>query len=218
MDNVIGVKGRGMQETIIIADDHPIFRDGMCRLIGDILPDARLIEAGSTDDVLAAVSTHGAPAMFLLDLVFPGMNPRETISDLRQQCPTSSIVIVSMLDDAATIEKIMEYGADGFIVKSIPAAEMIEAILAVRAGEFVVARPSVSIDADQLSDLADVMELTPRQREILALLSDGRSNKEIARALALSHFTVRNHISLLMRILKVHSRGLLAAKAATLLH
>jgi DNA-binding CsgD family transcriptional regulator len=62
------------------------------------------------------------------------------------------------------------------------------------------------------------MELTPRQREILALLSDGRSNKEIARALALSHFTVRNHISLLMRILKVHSRGLLAAKAATLLH
>ena len=201
MDTVIGVKGRGMQETIIIADDHPIFRDGMCRLIGDILPDARLVEAGSVDDVLTAVSTHGAPDMFLLDLVFPGMNPRETISD-----------------DAATIEKIMEYGADGFIVKSIPAAEMIEAILAVRSGEFVVARPSVSIDADQLSDLADVMELTPRQREILALLCDGRSNKEIARALALSHFTVRNHISLLMRILKVHSRGQLAEKAAALLH
>jgi DNA-binding NarL/FixJ family response regulator len=206
-----------MQETIIIADDHPLFRDGLCRLIGGALPDARLVEAGSMADVLAAVDAHGAPDLFLLDLVFPGMNPRETLSDLRQSCPKSSIVIVSMLDDSTTIEKVVEYGADGYIVKSIPPAEMIEAIMAVRAGEYVIARPNAAMTDDQVPELADVMDLTQRQREILELLRIGKSNKEIGRALALSHFTVRNHISLLMRILKAHSRHELAARAESLI-
>jgi DNA-binding NarL/FixJ family response regulator len=205
-----------MSETIIIADDHPLFRDGLCRLIGGSLPDASLIEAGTMADVLEAVDKRGAPELFLLDLVFPGMNPRETLSNLRQSCPKSSIIVVSMLDDAATIEKIMEYGADGYIVKSIPAAEMVEAILAVRSGEYVIARPNAAMTDDQIPEFADVMDLTQRQKEILALLRDGQSNKEIGRKLLLSPFTVRNHISLLMRILKAHSRHELAARADSL--
>jgi DNA-binding NarL/FixJ family response regulator len=195
-----------------------MFRDGLCRLIGGTLPDAHMVEAGSMADVFDAVREHGAPELFLLDLVFPGMNPRETLSNLRQSCPKSSIVVVSMLDDAATIEKIMEYGADGYIVKSIPAGEMVEAILAVRAGEYVIARPNAAMTDDQIPEFADVMDLTQRQREILALLRAGQSNKEIGRKLALSPFTVRNHISLLMRILKTHSRHELAAMADSLNH
>lgn len=207
-----------MQETIIIADDHPIFRDGMRRLMSGTLPDARLIEAGSMEEVHAATEAYGPPAMFMLDLVFPGMSPRVTLADLRQKFPKSSIVVVSMLDDETTITKVMQYGADAYIVKSIPAAEMIEAIMAVRSGEYVVARPNASADTGHVSDIADVTELTQRQREILALLKEGRSNKEIGRALALSHFTVRNHVCLLLRILNVHSRFELVAKAESLVN
>lgn len=202
-----------MSEKIIIADDHPVFRDGMTRLVGAAIPDAQLFEAGTMDEVLASVEAHGVPDIFILDLLFPGMNPRETLPALRQQCRKSSIIIVSMLDDEATIERMMAYGADAYIVKSIPAAEMLAALMAVRSGEYIIARPNLVSATHPMMDPADALDLTQRQREILSLISQGHSNKEIARTLALSPFTVRNHVSLLFRMLKVQTRFELAAKA-----
>ncbi len=202
-----------MSEKIIIADDHPVFRDGMCRLVSSALPHAQLIEAGTMEEVLAAVQAHGAPDLFMLDLLFPGMNPRETLPALRQQCRKSSIMIVSMLDDEATIDRVMAYGADGYVVKSIPAQEMLAALMSVRSGDFVVARPSITAMTSNVPGPADVMDLTQRQREILSLIREGQSNKEIGRKLSLSPFTVRNHISLLFRMLKVQTRADLSAKA-----
>jgi DNA-binding NarL/FixJ family response regulator len=201
---------------IIVADDHPMFREGLCRLLADGLPEARVFEAGTVDEVMALVEREGAPDLFLLDLLFPGMNPRETLMALRQRCPRSSIVIVSMIDDEATIDKVMDFGADGYVVKSLPADKMLEAIEAVRAGQYVVAKPSQLGLAIQSPDLADIMELSHRQKEILSLICDGQSNKHIGRELALSPFTVRNHIALLFRIFKVQSRAELASKASLL--
>jgi DNA-binding NarL/FixJ family response regulator len=203
-----------MTERIIIADDHPIFRDGMRRLIEGAMADIEVIEAGTMAEVLVAVEIQRPPDLFILDLLFPGMQPVETIPRLRQQCPKSSIAIVSMMDDEATIDRTIEYGADAYIVKSIPAADMLNALIAVRAGQFVIARPNIAGMTDPLPVAADIMDLTQRQREILSLIKAGQSNKEIGRALALSHFTVRNHVSLLLRILRVHSRSELASKAA----
>jgi len=205
-----------MTEKIIIADDHPVFRDGMCRLMSSALPDAQLLEAGSMDEVLELTEKHGEPDLFLLDLLFPGMEPRETLAKLRQRFPRSSIAIVSMLDDDRTINRIMDEGADAFIVKSIPAQEMIDAVLAVRSGQYVVAKPSIVSMTDAVPTSANVMSLTQRQLEILDLISAGESNKHIARKLGLSPFTVRNHISLLLRSLNAHSRSELAAKAESL--
>lgn len=205
-----------MAEKIIIADDHPVFRDGMCRLISAALPEAELLEAGTMDEVLALTEAHGEPNLFLLDLLFPGMEPRETLSMLRQRFPCSSIAIVSMLDDDRTINRIMDDGADAFIVKSIPAQEMVEAVMAVRAGQYVVAKPSIVSLTDAVPTSANVLSLTQRQIEILQLISTGESNKHIARKLGLSPFTVRNHISLLLRSLNAHSRAELAAKAESL--
>lgn len=200
-------------EKIIVADDHPLFRDGLCRLLGMTLPDADIAEAGSVDEVLGLVETGGAPSLFLLDLLFPGMNPRETLRALRQRCPRSSIIIVSMIEDEATIEKVMDFGADGYIVKSIPGTEMVEAIMAVRGGSYVVARPAIGGGGKALPDMSDIMELTARQREILGLIAAGKSTKQIGRDLDLSPFTVRNHISLLLRAYKVKTRAELARKA-----
>ncbi len=202
-----------MTEKIIIADDHPVFRDGMTRLVGSALPEAQLFEAGTMDEVLDSVEAYGVPDIFILDLLFPGMNPRETLPALRQQCRKSSIIIVSMLDDEATIERMMAYGADAYIVKSIPAPEMLAALMSVRSGEYVIARPNLVSTTHPMMDPADALDLTQRQREILSLISQGHSNKEIARTLALSPFTVRNHVSLLFRMLKVQTRFELAAKA-----
>lgn len=142
------------------------------------------------DDVLAAVHGHGAPDLFLLDLLFPGMNPRETLPALRQLCPKSSIMIVSMPDDAATIDQIMGFGADGYAVKSIAASDMVAALMAVRSGDFMIARPTIAATINTILGPADLMDLTQRQREILSLVREGLSNKEIGRTLALSPFTV----------------------------
>lgn len=199
---------------IIVADDHPMFREGLCHLLAGRLPDAEIFEAGTVDEVFALIKREGSPELFLLDLLFPGMNPRETLKSLRQSCPNSSIIIVSMIEDDTTIEKVMAFGADGYVVKSLSAEEMIAAIDAVRAGQYIVAKPPQSGLVPQSPELADIMELSQRQKEILALICAGQSNKHIGRELALSPFTVRNHIAVLFRIFRVQSRTELASKAS----
>ena len=201
-------------DKIIVADDHPMFRDGLCRLLNDRMPEAQISEAGSVAEVFELIDSDGAPDLFLLDLLFPGMNPRETLKTLRKTCPKSSIIIVSMIEEESTIEKVMDFGADGYIVKSIGAAEMMEAVEAVFAGQYVVAKPAQTGLTAYLPEISDIMELSFRQKEILTLISAGKSNKHIGRELSLSPFTVRNHISQLFRIFKVQTRVELADKAA----
>jgi DNA-binding NarL/FixJ family response regulator len=185
-------------------------------MIAAVLPDAAVTEAGSMQEVQSAMARDGAPDMFVLDLLFPGMDPVETLPALRQQCPKASIVIVSMLDDEAVIDRVMSAGADGYIAKSIPAAEIQQAILDVRAGRYVVAKPGQSAQSEWQPDPIALLHFTQRQREILDMISFGRSNKEIGRKLGLSHFTVRNHVSLLLRTFNAKSRTELKAKAETL--
>lgn len=104
-----------MTSRILIADDHPVFRDGMCRLIAAAFPAAELLEAGTMDEVLSLAAAGPAPDVFVLDLLFPGMNPPETLPQLRQQFPTSSLIVVSMLDDDATIRRVSVLGIDGYV-------------------------------------------------------------------------------------------------------
>lgn len=205
-----------MAEKIIIADDHPMFRDGMSQLVSSALPEARLFEAGTMDEVRAHAESLKTPDMFILDLLFPGMNPPATLEDLRQAHPMASIVIVSMLDDARTIDQVMATGIDGFIVKSVAPAKMLDALLSVRAGQYVIARPSLAELTETAPSAIDVKQLTLPQIEILAMISAGHSNKQIARKLDLSHFTVRNHISLLMRNFNTHSRAVLIERAVSI--
>lgn len=195
------------QETILIADDHPVFRVGLCNLIATALPKARLIEAHSTDEVIDSIKQFGQPSLLVLDYVFPGLDPNSTLGTLRQLAPRTSIIVISMLEDEKIVELIIDQGADSFISKSIPADEMLAALMAVRAGEFVVKRGECAQPSGNFRVLPLNTEFSARQNQIMDLLRQGKTNKQIARELDLSPFTVRNHLSRIMQALGVSKRS-----------
>lgn len=196
-----------METEIVIADDHPVFRDGLRRLVQRTFSGANVREAGTFESVLS-LAGETAPHLFVLDLHFPGFDVHDGIATLRRKCPTSSMLVVSMADDDATIDQVLAAGADGFVSKAVHPARMSEAFRMVLNGEMVrLATPGGDPDLD--SEQKPV--LTLRQKEVLHLLTLGMSNKEIARMMGISPFTVRVHVTSVLRSLGVATRAAAAA-------
>lgn len=187
-------------EKIIVADDHPVFRDGLATLLTQTFPHAEIATTDTFDDALElARSQQGGASMFILDLFFARHSIKQALPALRREFPSSSIVVVSMADDKTTIDDVIACGVNGFINKAVSPQVLTEALSCVREGDVVIQLPPV--------DLAISPSLTDRQSEVLRLIAEGKSNKEIAIDLGISPFTVRIHVSALFRTLGVTTRA-----------
>jgi len=196
---------------IIVADDHPLFREAMVNTVRRILPEARLEEAGSLADVLRLASMGETPDTLILDLRFPGLTCIGRLAELRRQLQRTTLIVVSIVDDPEVICAVMAAGVDGFIGKSVSPEAIGAAILAIRDGEVVVDYAPSGL-LPQLEAPSELEQLTHRQQDVLRLIAQGKTNKEIARALDISPFTVRIHVSSLLKTLNVPTRTAAAVK------
>jgi DNA-binding NarL/FixJ family response regulator len=207
-------RARG-QETVaeryrfVIADDHPLFRGALRAAVSGPHADAEIAEAGSFDEVSGLLERDSDVDLVLLDLAMPGVRGFSGLMYLRAQYPGVPVVIVSASDDPAVIRRCMDFGASGFIPKTLPVEAMRGAIATVLTGG-VWTPPDVdlasSADAETAAVLARLQTLTPQQVRVLMMLSEGLLNKQIAYELDVSEATVKAHVSAILQKLGVESR------------
>jgi DNA-binding NarL/FixJ family response regulator len=195
---------------VLVADDHAIFRQGLRVVLGDLDPAAEILEAADFGEALAVA--EGAPDLSLLlaDLRMPQMDGFEGLRALRRLLPRTPIMVLSASEEAADLFRALESGASGYLPKSAAAPVIVDALRLVLAGGVYVPRELVSGAGKPLPQPEASVDrggaLTPRQHEVLALIADGHSNKEIAYRLGTSEGTVKAHITAIMRALRVRNR------------
>ena len=197
---------------VVIADDHPVFRRGLARIIG--AAEGFEIVAEAADGVEACEAARRfSPDVAIVDLQMPGMHGLEVARTLARDCPAVGILVLTMSDDEATIWAALRAGARGYLLKSADEDAIIRAVHAVEQGELVVGpgvarrvlgffeRPAPSVTDDKFPGL------TQRERDVLEQLAGGLTNAAIGRKLGLTPKTVRNYVSAILLKLQVADRG-----------
>ena len=194
---------------LVIADDHPLFRGALREAVEGLFGRIEVAEAGTFEEVTELLERDGDADLILLDLSMPGARGFSGLMYLRAQYPGLPIIVVSANDDPAVIRRCMEFGASGFIPKTLGIDAMRQAIAHVLQGE-VWTPPDVDLardaDTDTAAMIARLSSLTPQQVRVLMMLSGGLLNKQIAYELGVSEATVKAHVSAILQKLGVESR------------
>lgn len=201
---------------VLVADDHPFFRDGL-RMLLDATPDTELVGEAKDGDEAITLAGNLSPDVVLMDLRMPGLGGVEATSEILRGDPDAAILVVTMVEEDDSVFAAMRAGARGYLLKGADRDETLAAIRAVASGEAVfgpgIARRmtryfSEGSPASRASGVPRGVfpELTDREREILDLLAAGKNNQEIAESLFLSLKTVRNYVSNIFTKLRVADR------------
>jgi two-component system nitrate/nitrite response regulator NarL len=205
----------GRPVDVLLADDHPVYRDGLARAI-ELRPDLHLV--ASVDDGRAALDAIRSlgPDVAALDLQLPGLDGIAVIEAIARERLVSRALVISALDDSATVYRAIAAGARGYVPKVVRSADICDAIAAVARGQTVL-RPEIQ---DGLADEIRIRRerdgttiLTPREAQIIRLAADGCANAEIARQMNLSTATVKTHLQHVFEKLEVSDRSAAVAKA-----
>jgi DNA-binding NarL/FixJ family response regulator len=196
---------------IFVADDHPVYRDGIRALVARA-PDLAL--AGEAETGIEAVEGTATtrPDVVLMDLRMPEMSGIEATRQILERRPETRILILTMSEDEDSLFAAMRAGAHGYIPKDADSEELLRAIRAAALGEVIfgasMATRLMSFFASPRSTAEDAFpELTEREAEVLELIAQGRSNPEIARRLDIADKTVRNHVATVFAKLRVADRA-----------
>lgn len=203
-----------MSGTVLIADDHPLFRQALSLAVARVRPDARVAEAGTLAAAARIAAGEGELLLVLLDLKMPGAVGYSGIALLHAECPEVPILVVSSAEGPGAAQEARAFGAVGFLRKDSGLDEIEAAIAAALAGRVA---PPVAAGAEPVDTVRrDVADLSPMQLKVLLAVLDGQLNKQIAHSLGISEATVKAHMTALMRKLDVTNRTQAALVARSL--
>jgi DNA-binding NarL/FixJ family response regulator len=203
-----------MEDTVrvLIAEDHPLFREGMRGRLDRVADVAVVGEAASGDEAVE-LAHKLEPDVILMDIKMPGLNGIEATREIQQTSPQIGVLVLTMFEDDDSVFAAMRAGAKGYLLKDSGGEGVVHAIRAVASGEAVfgsgVAERIIGFFSAPRAAAPQraFPELTEREEEVLSLVAQGKSNQEIARQLFVSLKTVRNHVSNILLKLQVADRA-----------
>ncbi len=194
-----------VQYTIVIADDHPLFRNALFQSLQMAISGANLIEADSQNSLFLLLEKTDDVDLLLLDLKMPGSNGMSGLIQLRQQYPELAIVVISASEEDCVVQQVYNHGAFGFIPKSSDMQTLLNALKQILNGEPYF--PTTITPNDHHQQLATkIAALTPQQYKVLTMLTEGSLNKQIAYDLSVSEATIKAHMTAIFRKLNVKNR------------
>ncbi|WP_242108732.1 response regulator [Luteimonas aquatica] len=202
--------------TVLVADDHPMFRAAMLHAIAGLVAEGGVVEVASQSALEAAVAAAPRIDLVLLDLTMPGALGFSSLMRLRSERPEVPLIVVSSNDHPRTVRRAQQFGAAGFVSKAAPAQALREAVRAVMAGGTWFALDQAEGSEQDARLAAGLAQLTPQQFRVLMLLAEGLLNKQIAAELGLAENTVKIHVTAILAKLQCRSRTQAAVLLKTL--
>jgi DNA-binding NarL/FixJ family response regulator len=203
--------------TVVVVDDHPVFRIGMSALL-DELDGVRVVGQAATQDDAVAVVLETRPRVVVMDLDLAGGSGAQATREILREAPQTGVLVVTMFGDDEALFGAVKAGARGYLVKGAGPAEVERAVRAVADGGLVLGPQVAQRAVDYLTGSKSARggafaELTDRERDVLELLARGHDNATIARMLVLTPKTVRNYVSAIFTKLEVNDRAALVVRA-----
>lgn len=205
--------------NLLVVEDHALVREGLLATLKNLGAETRTFGVPDANEAIGVLEREDID-MMILDLMLPGTKGQTFLPLVRRRFPTVPVVVLSALDDADTVSRVMKAGASGFVSKSGSSTELLEALRAVLSGEIYLPAKLQELTSrsetahGEGKSLAQRFGLTAAQARVLELLAEGRSNRQIGELLGLSEGTVKIHVSAIMKAMGVSNRSEAALMAS----